>query len=213
MGAISREEKQALAQVNALVPVPRDDAGPHKVDLDTARVFLDILDPTRRPYTFQTLDDSKARKDPQLARVFHGDFNTIAQDLIELNRQGAGVFVMINVGDGIKRRGAGTCRTAKNVVGVRAFFADLDGSPLEPVFEDGPNPTIVIESSPNRWHVYWALSNATLNSFKDGQQLIATKYKGDLNVHDLPRVMRLPGFFHQKATPFQSRIIYMGWKC
>ena len=28
-----------------------------------------------------------------------------------------------------------------------------------------------------------------------------------LKVKDLPRVMRLPGFFHQKKSPFQTRIV------
>ena len=33
-------------------------------------------------------------------------------------------------------------------------------------------------------------------------------FKSDDKVHDLPRVMRLPGFWHHKKEPFMSKIIH-----
>jgi hypothetical protein len=41
------------------------------------------------------------------------------------------------------------------------------------------------------------------------RELIAT-FDGDASIHDLPRVMRLPGFWHLKGDPFMVRMIETG---
>jgi hypothetical protein len=46
-----------------------------------------------------------------------------------------------------------------------------------------------------------------LEQFSKVQKAIAGRYKGDSSVHDLPRVMRLPGFVHRKGEPFVARVI------
>lgn len=122
-------------------------------DLLAAEAFLNLLDP-RGIYTFQTFDDDKVRKDKRLARVFHGPLTQHAAALEKLQQQGAGVFVMVNQGDGIIHEGNKTCRTESNVTHVRALWADLYGSPLQPVI-DAHHPDIIVESSPGRWHAYW----------------------------------------------------------
>ena len=100
-----------------------------------------------------------------------------------------------------------TCRNAVNVVAVRAVFVDLDGSPIASVLE-ALHPDIVVESSPGRWHGYWLTNDCPLGDFRTRQQQIAAKFAGDPKVIDLPRVMRLPGFFHQKAEPFITRVTF-----
>jgi len=171
-----------------------------------ARAFIKLLAPDGI-VTFQTFDDDKVRKNMSLARVCHGTLDQYLDDLTKLQQQGAGVFVMVNQGDGIIHPGDKTCRTAKNVVAVRAVFADLDGSPLDPVLKALP-PDIVIESSPDRFHTYWVTNDCPLAEFPQRQKQIALKFSSDPKVCDLPRVMRLPGFFHQKGTPFMTRIIF-----
>ena len=69
-------------------------------------------------------------------------------------------------------------------------------------------PDIVVESSLGRWHCYWLVSDCPLDKFKLRQQQLAAKFKSDSKVIDLPRVLRLPGFFHQKAEPFMTRVIF-----
>ena len=170
----------------------------------TAR-FLHLLDP-KGIFTFQAFDDDKARKNMGLARVLHGSLEQHWADLTNLNLRGAGIFVMINKGDGITHPGDKTCRTAKNVLAVRSLFSDLDGAPVEPVLEALP-PDIVIESSPGRYHTYWLTNDCPLDEFTLRQSQIALKFNSDKSVCDLPRVMRLPGFWHQKSTPFQTRIV------
>lgn len=173
-------------------------------DLVHAQRFLHALDPSGI-FTFQTFDDSKQRKDPKLNRVRHGTLEEHHTEFEKLQQSGAGIFVMVNQGDGITQSGKSTCRSAANVVKVRALFADLDGAPLEPTLQD-LHPDIVVESSPGKWHVYWLTNDCPLEQFGPRQKQIAKKYGGDIAVNDLPRVMRVPGFFHQKAEPFMTRM-------
>ena len=174
-------------------------------DLLQAQRFLDYLD-QEGTFTFQTFDDKK-RKQGVRAKVLHGSLRQHAEELTHLQQAGAGVFVMVNAGNGIIHPGKQTCRCTENVVRVRALWIDLDGSPLEPVLA-AHHPDIVVESSPERWHGYWLTNDCPLDQFSDCQLRIATKFKGDPAIKDLPRVMRVPGFWHQKHTPFQTRIIH-----
>jgi hypothetical protein len=171
-----------------------------------ANAFLQSLD-SSGVFTFQTFDDDATRKDQRLAHVFHGSLTEHAAALEKLQQRGAGVFVMVNQGDGIVHEGKKTCRATANVISVRALWVDLDGSPLQPVL-DAHYPDIAIESSPNRWHAYWLTNDCPLADFKRRQQQIAAKFKGDPKVCDLPRVMRLPGFWHQKSQPFMTRLVH-----
>lgn len=148
---------------------------------------------------FQTFDDSQ-NKHANLARTKHGNLASLLGWLQGFNEAGAGVFWTVNETDGTGRREA-------NIVRVRACFLDLDGSPLAPVLSAGLRPHAVVESSPGKWHVYWRLSDCSLDTFKPLQQALSSRFGGDPKVCDLPRVLRLPGFLHQKAKPFLSRLI------
>lgn len=150
--------------------------------------------------TFQTLDDNQdaKAKNQKLIAMLHGSLDTEAKQLANLNQSGAGVFVMVNEGDGKGRK-------AENVIGVRAVFADFDGTPVPETW--GLPPHILVESSPGKFHVYWLVVDCPPNRFTPMQKAIAAKYKSDPSVNDLPRVMRVPGFVHQKGKPFVSRIV------
>lgn len=169
-----------------------------EIDLAAAARFLAALSPDN-VHTFQTFDDSK-RGAKGLTRILHGTFERHAQLLQSLNLKGAGVFVMVNRGDGMGRK-------ADNVTGCRALFVDLDGSPIEPVLAAPIAPRIVVESSPNKWHAYWPVADLPPAHFTASQKALAALYDADPKVHDRPRVMRLPGFLHNKAEPFQTRLV------
>ena len=174
-----------------------------KPSLPTAALFLDALD-SRGKFTFQTFDDDESRKDKKLVRVLHGTLDKHATTLTTINQKGAGIFVTVNQ---TNLKG----RKANDIEKVRAAFVDLDGSPLEPVLDHPLEPHIIVESSPSRWHAYW-LCELPCEEFSAVQLGIAEKFNGDTSVHDLPRVMRLPGFYHLKCgvgrtlKPFQTRI-------
>ena len=178
-----------------------------KPDRAEAERFLAALDPDAKSWTFQTFDDNRERRDQNkktkevdpFAKVLHGTLAEHWNELARRNAQGVGVFVTVNMTNG---RG----RLAEDIERVRALFADLDGSPLDPVIAAGAmQPHIVAESSPGRWHAYWRVDKLPLDGFTPLQKAIAARYNGD-KVHDLPRVMRLPGFIHGKGEPFLSRI-------
>ena len=161
-----------------------------------AERFLSLLG---GQFTFQTFGES-SRKDTSLRHILHGTLAEHAATLVGLNARGAGVFVMVNTGNG-----KGRCNA--NVQHIRAYFADLDGAPLEPIRSAPLAPHIVIESSPGRWHAYWLVNDAPLATFKCVQVAIAKRFASDVSVNDLCRVMRLPGFDHRKGQPFRTRII------
>lgn len=165
-----------------------------------ANAFLDALDP-RGIFTFQTFPEGESQSESHYPTILHGTLKEHSARLAELNSAGHGVFVMVNEGD-LKGR------AARNVVRVRAHYVDLDGAPLEPLVDAELPPHIVVESSPGRWHGYWRVENCPITEFKARQHALAARFNGDKSVCDLPRVMRLPGFWHLKsATPFQTRLI------
>jgi len=166
---------------------------------DEARRFLHLLEPNGK-FTFQTIPDKKtALRGSALAHVFHGDPDEHLETLVSLNRQGAGVFVMVNEGDGVVHPGIRTCRTVKNVIRVSSFFIDLDGSPLDPVLKAKVLPSIIVESSPAHWHAYWLVEDCPLAQFKPTQITLAEKFAGDPSVNDLCRVLRVLVQQHQGA--------------
>ena len=168
-----------------------------EVDLFVAARFLDFMAEGER-VAFQTFDDSEQHR-PQLAQIHHGDVGTCGRALRDLNAQGAGVYWMVNYGDGLGRR-------AENVTGVRCLFLDLDGAPVQPVLDAGVDPHAIVESSPGKWHVYWQVTGCQLEQFKPAQQALASRFGGDPSVCDLPRVLRVPGFLHCKSDPIAVRL-------
>lgn len=178
-----------------------------------AERFLNFLAPDETEFTFQTIVDNKscskiARNRAALNRVFHGSFSDNRIQLGALNMNGAGVFVMINRGNGIVLPGRSTCRSNANVTAVRSLFVDLDGAPLEPVATHKTPPNMIVESSPGKWHAYWRVCGCPMDMFSHLQTSLAKHFSGDPAVKDLARVMRLPGFHHQKREPFMTHIIH-----
>ncbi len=162
--------------------------------------FLDIIALPNEPITFQTFDDSP-KKRSKLISLHTGTLESQKTRLRQLNLQGAGVFVTVNCQD------KPHIRNAVNTTRVRALFADLDGVSLDTIRKIALLPTMITESSDNRFHVYWCVDDVPVNQFKMLQKRIAAILNSDSSVCDLPRVMRLPGFLHNKAIPFQTRIL------
>ena len=154
--------------------------------------------------TFQTFHD-KDKNSREVAKIFHGLDEANLRKCGALNKKGAGVFFMVNRGDGLGRE-------AKNVVQVRAVFLDLDSdkidteSVLSKVASSNLTPHFVINSSPNNYHLYFKVKPSfPLSEFSKIQESLAKEFNTD-KVSDLPRVMRIPGFYHQKREPFLVRI-------
>ena len=174
-------------------------AKPLRCNRWAAQKFLNALGSDK--FTFQTFCDDAKCKHRNLTRLFHGTIDQHFTALEKLNARGAGIFATINRTDGKGRK-------RENIVGIRAVFVDLDGAPLAPVIQWTLPPNIVVESSPDRYHAYWLVDHAvTLTEFTGLQKKLAKLFGGDPKVHDLPRVLRLPGFIHRKGKPFRTRIV------
>lgn len=172
-----------------IIPQQPDDAA-----LKHAKAFVKILTSSdANECHFRTFADKGST--PALTKKFHGKVKTLAAELANLNKQGAGVFMVINEGG----------QTKDEITRVRAVFADTDGAEIEPLL--CLNPHMVVQSSPGNWHVYWLVdADFPLGMFRPIQLAIAAKYGTDPAVNDLSRVMRVPGFNHNKAEPFPVHI-------
>lgn len=175
-----------------------------KIDLNEAQKFLNALGTSPdENFVFQTFDDQG--KDKSLAKIFCGTFEDCAEELIQMNQKGAGVFVTVNI-----TRSAS--RAASNVVGLRALFVDKDDGNLPERLE--LEPSIIVQSK-NGQHAYWLLvEDENIKLFKHSQQELAKKLNTDKSINDLSRVMRIPGFIHQKnpESPFLVRILEVNEK-
>jgi len=159
-----------------------------EVNIALAERHLQLLDETASNFTFQTFDDSPDKK-PHLARVLQGSLDELKDELLSLNRQGAGVFITVNETD---LRG----RTALNIKRIRSYIAESDG---EMLIRPDLDPTFCVTSKRGK-HYYWVLRNFTERKeiFTPIQESINEILGTDPTIKDLPRVLRLAGFLHQK---------------
>jgi hypothetical protein len=173
--------------------------------------------------TFQTFPDNKDIKSKtNLTRQVsidgdsypYGDFDfskniidvKVMMGLEKLNDMGAGVYMTINETDGKGRK-------KENITKARACYADFD-DPTKPLPEFKLKPSMIVESSPGKFHVYWLSDSIPLEGFTGLQKAIIYNFGSDDKVHDLPRVLRVPGFWWCKKEPrFMTRIVeYTGLK-
>lgn len=161
---------------------------------EMTKVFLNTLDGRDDMFDWRILPENER---PLQLR---GTLDDVHIQLSEWNKKGAGIFVVINATNGLGQR-------AENINRVRALFADLDGCPLSNIKAVPLEPHLVIETSPEKYHAYWLVDGLSLDDFKPLQKIIAAICDSDPAVCDLPRIMRVPGFYHHKAEPFMSHII------
>ncbi len=57
--------------------------------------------------------------------------------------------------------------------------------------------------------MFWLVKDCPLDRFSSLQNAIAMKFKGDPSIHDLPRVMRVPGFYHLKGDPWKVKTLHI----
>lgn len=161
--------------------------------------FLRLFD--RERHWFRILHDKKPPKGvSKTARDEESNFESYRDYFVKLNGDGYGIFFIVNETDGNGGKD-------ENIVKVTALFLDLDAAPLEPVLQAGLKPTVIIETSPRRFHVYYLLKdNLPVAEFPKYQKALARRFNGDTSVSNPSRLMRLPGFYHNKKTPVLSTI-------
>lgn len=185
-------------------PFEQHDPSNLEPDLDETARFLRMLDKEAEKFALATFDDNADRKDGRLARRMYGTLSEYAPYLIGANRKGAGVFITVNQTDGKGYKNP-------NIIKARyLWYEDDSGKGITPPLE----PHIAVESSPGKFHHYFRADGVTLEQF---DQLMAhmVELGSDPNAKDRARVLRLPGFYHQKVdsrkgligTPFMVRVV------
>ena len=139
------------------------------------------------PCTFQLFADVPCMGWP---KILHGRLRDLGGELIQANSAGCGVFITVNATDLQGRK-------ASNINRVRALFIDCDGfTPDDWHLE----PSFVVRSAAGP-HAYWLVDYCDPAAFADCQRRLAMRYQSDPRMTDLPRVLRLAGFYHRKASP------------
>ena len=156
---------------------------------------------------FQTLDDKSMKgadppRDSLPELVRHGSSSAFTLDqLRELNEKGAGIFFSPNSFP--QQRKKELCQ------GVNAWFMEIDGvskdEQMKKLHEAPLPPSIIVESG-NSYHAYWLAKDATVDGFDRIVRALIHFFDSDPACKDISRVLRIPGFFHNKREPFEVRI-------
>jgi hypothetical protein len=131
---------------------------------------------------------------------------TIAElwpEIVEFQKQGYGIFLIVNEGDAdapfslpdgrIKTPMVGN----RNITRIRAVFTDRDGPIQQNKFH--LLPSFQLERDADHKHSYWLVSDCTVSEFRSVQKRLIQHYGTDKAISNAARVMRLGGTFNCKA--------------
>ncbi len=166
------------------------------VDLQSARDFLKALGHDNDLHSFQTFSD-KGGNLGGLTRIYHGSIDEYKSELISLNSGGAGIFVTVNQTNLLGRK-------KENITRVTAVWQDDDTGfngdyPLK--------PNIVVQTSLGKFQRYWLVDDLTQEQHGQVMERMVSDYGADNGAKDLARILRVPGFFHNKGDPFLVHVI------
>lgn len=139
------------------------------------------------------------------------------KELARLNRRGYGIFAVVNTpGEGVaeKVRDERGGATDDAIAGATALFVDIDRDERNPgdnraLVEDSEvPPSLIIQSSaPSKIHAYWLLDDCPIDLWRRLQAQLIAHFGGDPACKNPSRIMRVPGFWHTKGDPVQTRIL------
>ncbi len=172
-------------------------------NLRAALKFCRLIDPKTTLFDFRSIGPEYEPKPHKSFRHRQWDITSeLKQQWLKgANREGRGIYMTINETDG---HGV----DADSIVRVRAVYADLDDGlpkswPLEPSF--------VVNSSPGKYQAYWLLSDElTREQFANVMRGIGQRWGSANEAKDICRVLRVPGFWHQKNKDKPYRVRFHG---
>lgn len=129
-----------------------------------------------------------------------GKFSTIEETLTKHNQMGRGIFFVVNTGG----------QDDKSITRINAQFVESDELSLEEQqkqVEGFPLPPSMIIKTRKSLHVYWFVKEASVELFRTIQHQLVKQFQGDPMCVNESRVMRLPGFYHQKQEPVMVECI------
>ena len=146
-------------------------------------------------FTWQCVDDNRDRKIK--SKVENNTLENIAGFLETKNRNGHAIFVTVNKTDG-------TGREARNIVSIRAIWCDWDHADRHlPAWPLAPH--ITVNTSPGKYQFLWCCESLSPETFKQAMTRMI-ELGSDPAAKDVSRVLRVPGFFHQKKCAAKDQI-------
>lgn len=138
---------------------------------------------------------------------YHGTIEHYQERLEELNAQGYGIYFTVN-------QTIGHSRSKRDICAIRAVWIDDDAKVGSGSNRELPAPpSAIVQTSPNKFHKYWFISQKNLPTWdklvaqwERTQASLAHNYGGDPSAIDLPRVLRIPGFYNMK-DPSQPSLV------
>lgn len=122
------------------------------------------------------------------------EFDKLVPKLKKINSEGKGIYFVVNSG--------GHDHTKINR--INAQFVESDTLPIDEQYENLMNfplkPSIIVKTQKSL-HSYWLINNGDIYRFGDIQKQLVAYFNGDPRNVDLPRVFRLPNFYHMKYDP------------
>lgn len=164
--------------------------------------FLQTLEPDYQTHEFYWSGVHSA-KDHEPRRIqAYGTIEEMMPMLQERNAEGYGIFTTVNAMNPSYENGYAR-RRKTDVARVRAIVADWD-TPNKPLPKMPLKPSMLIETSPGKFHLYWCTDDMPLEMFEQVQRGVVTTLGSDASIIDLSREMRVPGFMHTKdpTNPF-----------
>ncbi|MCJ1900351.1 hypothetical protein MR829_08170 [Paracoccus versutus] len=169
-------------------------------DIEAAKRFLAELLGPNAPVTVRLIWQKSQAVQGENTYTFTNPTKDDWAAISFLNVIGYSVFFFVNELDGT----GGT--SDSNVVRIRSNFVDLDN--ISTAEESAHRivaemkPSLMVQSSPGKYHAYFRFPHhQDAAHFRLTQQKLAARYGGDRSICNPARLMRLPGFLHQKGQP------------
>ncbi|WP_139247892.1 DUF5906 domain-containing protein [Hyphomicrobium sp. CS1GBMeth3] len=203
MSNTSRNQKQPQSGEETITTKRTATAGSVKNEPAIARAekFLRKLDPNTKHFEWRAIHPNGQRE----TRNLSGTLDNLRDELVRHNKEGYGIFVTVN--ETSKGR-----RKKEDVTRVRAVWADWDHG--RPNGKLPLKPSMVVNTSPGKYQAYWLVAAEgdddyeeplAFDEFDRIMRCIVSDWGGDKGAKDLARVLRVPGFYHTKGTPYQVR--------
>lgn len=161
--------------------------------------YLNLLDKDASKFLFACYDYRKIKKEKQI----YGTLDFVKPKLEQYNREGYCVYITVNETDGPKRR-------KENIIRARAIWVEDDNVQENGFRTDFPiEPSLIVESSKGKYHYYWFTSTKKIDEWNQVMKTMVISHGCDNKAKDISRVLRLPGFKHNKdpKNPFLTRIV------
>ncbi|WP_295392597.1 VapE domain-containing protein [uncultured Thiodictyon sp.] len=177
-------------------------AAVHLIDRHESETFLTRLAEGETDHYFWGIDDTRPARFAPVSMWANLDDEQTWNTLDLWQKHGAGVFVAVN-----EFTLHSLTRAKEALLRIRTVYADQDHGTNHKYPLD---PSLIVESSPGKQHVYWFVADEMSIEQCEGVQNRLLSYGGDRNAKDSARVLRLPGTLNLKdpANPQRVRIIH-----